>query len=57
MPSRSETVEKMIGRRATSCLGFFLLVLVLLMILALLSPWLFPKEKPANAPTPPVQQP
>jgi hypothetical protein len=56
MPSRSEAVEKMVGRRATSCLGFFLLALVILMVVALLSPWLFPKEKPADPPAPPVQQ-
>jgi hypothetical protein len=48
-------LEQMIGRRAVSCLGILLFLFVLLIVLAVFWPSIFPK---ANAPaTPPPAAP
>jgi hypothetical protein len=52
MVRRSEMLEGLIGRRAVSCLGIFLILFILLIVLALLWPSIFPR---ANAPTKPPQ--
>ncbi|MFH0939725.1 MAG: hypothetical protein V1899_10690 [Planctomycetota bacterium] len=50
MVSRADTLEKMFGRRMVSCLGYMLLLLALLIILALAWPRLFPEETKENHP-------
>jgi hypothetical protein len=47
MKSRADTLEKVIGRRATSCLGVGLLLVILALVTALLWPKFFPKPQPA----------
>jgi len=50
MVSRADTLEKMFGRRVVSCLGYLLLLLALLIILALAWPRLFPEENREKPP-------
>lgn len=48
MARSSEHVEKMVGRRAATCLGWFLFLLMILMAIALVYSWVAPAEsKPA----------
>ena len=49
MKTFADTLEKVIGRRATSCFGVVLLVLMVALIAALLWPKIFPKQ-PAETP-------
>ena len=53
MPTRSDTLEKLIGRRAVTCLGFVFLTVVLLFAVAFAYTY-FKGTPPDNAPPNPA---